>query len=194
MKRLAFFISGTGGNALNLLNACRQGRVRAEPVLVLASSPKALGLARLQAEGLPGRVLERRAFDSDAAFSEACFAACDAAGVDLVCLAGWLKKLVLPPRWEGRILNIHPALLPKYGGPGMYGMHVHRAVVAAGEAESGATVHLVDEVYDHGRILAQARVPVLPGDTPETLQQRVYGAEMELYPKALAAFLDAREP
>jgi phosphoribosylglycinamide formyltransferase-1 len=191
MKRLAFFISGTGGNALNLLQACREGRVPAEPVLALASSPKAAGLAKLQAEGLEGRVLERKAFGSDAAFSEACFAACEAAGVDLVCLAGWLKKLAIPPRWEGRILNIHPALLPKFGGPGMYGMHVHRAVVAAGEAESGATVHLVDEVYDHGRILAQARVPVLPGDTPEALQQRVYGAEMDLYPKALAAFLDA---
>lgn len=194
MKRLAFFISGTGGNALNLLKACREGRVPAEPALALASSPKAAGLAKLQAEGLTGCVLERKAFDSDVAFSEACFAACEAAAVDLVCLAGWLKKLAIPPRWEGRILNIHPALLPKFGGPGMYGMHVHRAVVAAGESESGATVHLVDEVYDHGRVLAQARVPVLPGDTPEALQQRVYGAEMDLYPKALAAFLDAGTP
>lgn len=194
MKRLAFFISGTGGNALNLLKACREGRVPAEPVLVLASSAKAAGLAKLQAEGLEGLVLERKAFASDAAFSEACFAACDAAGADFACLAGWLKKLAIPARWEGRILNIHPSLLPKFGGPGMYGLHVHRAVVAAGEAESGATVHLVDEVYDHGRVLAQARVPVLPGDTPEILQQRVYGAEMDLYPKALAAFLDAGEP
>jgi phosphoribosylglycinamide formyltransferase-1 len=114
--------------------------------------------------------------------------------VDLVCLAGWLKKLSVPKAWEGRILNIHPALLPKFGGPGMYGMHVHRAVVAASEAESGATVHLVDEVYDHGRVLAQARVPVLPGDTPEDLQRRVYGAEMALYPEALAAFLAAGDP
>ncbi|MFN8009996.1 MAG: phosphoribosylglycinamide formyltransferase [Holophagaceae bacterium] len=192
MKRLAFFISGGGGNALNLLKACREGRVPAHPVLAIASSPKAAGLAKLEAEGLKGVVLERRAFEGDAAFSEACYAACEAEGVDLICLAGWLKKLSVPKRWEGRILNIHPALLPAYGGPGMYGMHVHRAVVAAGEKESGATVHLVDEQYDHGRILAQARVPVLAGDTPEALQQRVYAAEMDLYPKALADFLRGR--
>jgi phosphoribosylglycinamide formyltransferase-1 len=194
LKRIAFFLSGTGGNALNLLRACREGRVAAQPVLAIASSPKAAGLAKLEAEGLAGRVIERKDFDSDAAFSAACYAACDAAKVDLVCLAGWLKKLSVPKAWEGRILNIHPALLPKFGGPGMYGMHVHRAVVAAGEAESGATVHLVDEVYDHGRVLAQARVPVLPGDTPEDLQRRVYGAEMALYPEALAAFLAAGDP
>lgn len=192
MTRLAFFLSGTGGNALNLLRACREGRVPAEPVLAVASSPKAAGLAKLQAEGLPGRVVERKAYDSDDAYSEACYAACEAEAVDLVCLAGWLKKLGVPKRWEGRILNIHPALLPAFGGPGMYGMHVHRAVLAAGERESGATVHLVDEQYDHGRILAQARVPVLPGDTPEDLQRRVYAAEMSLYPKALADFLRGR--
>ncbi|MBK8726620.1 MAG: phosphoribosylglycinamide formyltransferase [Holophagaceae bacterium] len=194
MTRLAFFLSGTGGNALNLLQACREGRVPGEPVLAIASSARAAGLAKLEAEGLRGLVLERRAFDSDAAFSEACFAACAAAGVEVVCLAGWLKKLSIPRAWEGRILNIHPALLPKHGGPGMYGMHVHRAVLAAGETESGATVHLVDEVYDHGRILAQARVPVVAGEAPEALQQRVYAAEMALYPEALAAFLAGRDP
>lgn len=192
MKRLAFFVSGGGGNALNLLKACREGRVPAEPVLAVGSSPKAAGLERLRAEGLEGLLVERKAFDSDEAFSEACYRACEDAQVDVICLAGWLKKLSVPSRWEGRILNIHPALLPAYGGPGMYGMHVHRAVVAAGEAESGATVHLVDEHYDHGRILAQARVPVLPGDTPEDLQKRVYAAEMDLYPKALADVLRGR--
>jgi len=194
LKRLAFFLSGTGGNALNLLRACREGRLDAQPVLAIASSPRAAGLPKLEAEGLSGRVIERRAFDTDEAFSTACYAACDEAQVDFICLAGWLKKLSVPKAWEGRILNIHPALLPKFGGSGMYGMNVHRAVVAAGEAESGATVHLVDEVYDHGRILAQTRVPVLPGDTPEDLQRRVYGAEMALYPEALAAFLAAGDP
>lgn len=190
MKRLAFLLSGTGGNALNLLRACREGRVPAHPVLAIASSPKAAGLAKLQAEGLEGLVVERKAFGTDAAFSEACYEACEARGVGVICLAGWLRKLSVPKRWEGRILNIHPALLPAYGGPGMYGMHVHRAVLAAGEAESGATVHLVDEHYDHGRILAQARVPVRPGDAAEDLQKRVYAAEMDLYPKALADFLE----
>jgi phosphoribosylglycinamide formyltransferase-1 len=100
-----------------------------------------------------------------------------------------MKKLAVPDRWADRILNIHPGLLPAFGGAGMYGMHVHRAVLAAGVTESGCTVHLVDNLYDHGRVLAQARVPVLPGDTPETLQQRVYAQEMALFPRALEEYL-----
>lgn len=194
MKRLALFISGTGGNAMNLVAACRDGRVPALPVVGVASTAKAAGIARLQAEGLPVAVVVRKDFDSDEAFSEACYQAAEAAGAEVVCLCGWLKKLTVPRRWEGRILNIHPGLLPRFGGPGMYGMHVHRAVLAAGATESGATVHLVDAEYDHGRILAQARVPVLPGDTAEALQHRVYAAEMEVYPKALAAFLREGAP
>ena len=189
MKRISFFFSGTGGNALNLLRACREGRVPGKPVLGLASSAQAGGIERLEAEGLPVAVVVRRDFDSDEAFSEACYEAAEKAGAEVICLCGWLKKLAVPARWEGRILNIHPGLLPQFGGPGMYGMHVHRAVLAAGEAESGATVHLVDGEYDHGRILAQRRVPVLPGDTPEVLQKRVYAAEMTLYPEALAEYL-----
>jgi len=189
VKRIAFFISGTGGNALNLFRACREGRVSAMPVLGLASTPKAGGIERLEAEGLPTAVVVRKDFASDEAFSEACYQAAEAAGAEVICLCGWLKKLAVPFRWDGRILNIHPGLLPTYGGPGLYGMHVHRAVLAAGETESGATVHLVDGEYDHGRILDQIRVPILPGDTPEDLQKRVYAAEMELFPKALAAYL-----
>ena len=189
MTRIAFFISGTGGNALNLLRACREGRVPAEPVLAVASSPKAGGIARLEAEGLKVVVLERKAFADDAAHSAACYAAVEAAGAEVICLAGWLKRLVVPEAWAGRILNIHPGLLPAFGGPGMYGMHVHRAVLAAGASESGCTIHLVDDEYDHGAELAVAKVPVLPGDTPEDLQKRVYAEEMRLYPEALAAFL-----
>ncbi|MBP1772733.1 MAG: formyltetrahydrofolate-dependent phosphoribosylglycinamide formyltransferase [Holophagaceae bacterium] len=189
MKRLAFFISGTGGNALNLLRACREGRVPGLPVLGIASSAKAGGIPRLEAEGLSTVVVARKDFESDEAFSEACYRAAEKAGAEVICLCGWLKRLTVPIRWEGRILNIHPGLLPQYGGPGMYGMHVHRAVLAAGETQSGATVHLVDAEYDHGRILGQTRVPVLAGDTPEALQQRVYAAEMEVYPRVLAAYL-----
>lgn len=192
MTPLALFFSGGGGNAANLLRACREGRVPGRPVLAVSSSAKAAGVARLTAEGLPVEVLLRSGFADDAAYSEACLARAEAAGADLVCLCGWLKKLVLPAPWQGRILNIHPALLPAFGGPGMYGMHVHRAVLAAGVAVSGPTVHLVDDEYDHGRILARREVPVLPGDTPEELQARVYAAEMELYPEALAGFLKVR--
>ncbi len=189
MTPIAFFISGTGGNALNLLRACRDGRVPARPVGVVSSSGKALGNERLLAEGLPVSVLLRKDFESDETYSAACFGAVEAQGAQVICLCGWLKRLVISPHWEGRILNIHPALLPKFGGEGMYGMNVHRAVVAAGERESGCTIHLVDNVYDHGRILAQAKVPVLEGDTPEDVQKRVYEQEMRLYPEALADFL-----
>ena len=192
MKRIALFISGTGGNALNLLRACREGRVQALPVLGLASTPKAGGIARLEAEGLPTTVVVRKDFESDEAFSEGCYLAAEKAGAEVICFCGWLKKLTVPRRWEGRILNIHPGLLPQYGGPGMYGIHVHRAVLEAAEVESGATVHLVDGEYDHGRILQQLRVPVRPDDSLDDLQKRVYAAEMELYPKALATYLAER--
>ncbi len=164
MTPVALFISGGGGNAANLLRACREGRVPARPVLALSSSAKAAGVARLAAEGLPVEVLLRSGFADDAAYSEACLGLAEGAGAELVCLCGWLKKLVLPARWQGRILNIHPALLPGFGGAGMYGLHVHRAVLAAGATVTGPTVHLVDNEYDHGRILAQRQVAVLPGD------------------------------
>ena len=192
MTPIALFISGGGGNALNLVRACREGQVPAEPRLVVSSSSKALGVERLRAAGLPVDIVLRSGFPDDPSFSAACYAAAGSAGAELVCLCGWLKMLAVPPAWEGRILNIHPALLPAFGGPGMFGMNVHRAVLASGAAESGATVHLVDAEYDHGRILDQERVPVLAGDTPEELQRRVYEAEMRLYPRALAAFLRAR--
>jgi len=192
MKRIAFFISGTGGNALNLLLACREGRVPAQAVLAVCSNPKALGIERLRREGLSVTVVSRKDFADDGSYSEACLASAEAAGADAICLCGWLKKLEVPPAWEGRILNIHPGLLPRFGGAGMYGMRVHEAVLAAGERESGCTIHLVDNEYDHGRPLAEARVPVLPGDTPELLQKRVYEQEMRLYPLALAEYLASR--
>ncbi|HJV23240.1 MAG TPA: phosphoribosylglycinamide formyltransferase [Holophagaceae bacterium] len=189
MKALALFISGTGGNAVNLAQACAEGRVPGRPVVAVASSPKAGGIARLEALGIPVVVVVRSRFDSDEAFSEACYAACREAGAEVICLAGWLKKLVVPAAWEGRILNIHPGLLPRFGGAGMYGMNVHRAVIEAGVTESGCTIHLVDNDYDHGAPLAVGKVPVLPGDTAEDLQKRVYAEEMRLYPEALAAYL-----
>jgi folate-dependent phosphoribosylglycinamide formyltransferase PurN len=138
---------------------------------------------------VPVAVVQRRDYAEAVAFSAACYTQAEAAGAELIALCGWLKQLDVPPRWVGRILNIHPGLLPAFGGAGMWGMHVHRAVLAAGAAESGCTVHLVDNQYDHGRILAQARVPVLAGDSPEALQKRVYEQEMRLYPLALADYL-----
>jgi formyltetrahydrofolate-dependent phosphoribosylglycinamide formyltransferase len=191
--RIAFFISGTGGNALNLLAACRDGSVDAQPVLAVSSSAAALGVERLRAAGLPVEVVQRGSFQSDEKYSHACLSRCETAEVDAICLCGFLKKLVVPRSWAGRILNIHPGPLPRFGGRGMYGRAVHEAVLASGVAESGPTVHLVDDEYDHGEILASEPVPVLPGDTPDTLQKRVYEAEMRLYPRALQDFLDTRK-
>lgn len=190
MRKLAFFISGTGGNALNLLAACREGRVEGDPVLAISSSSKALGVERLRAEGVAVEVMLRSHFESDEAYSLACLEKVEAAGATCICLCGWLKKLVIPEKWQGRILNIHPGLLPRFGGAGMYGMNVHRAVLDAGEKESGCTIHVVDNEYDHGQTLAVAKVPVLDGDRPEDLQRRVYQEEMRLYPLALKDYLE----
>ena len=191
-KKFALFISGGGGNALNLVRACREGRIPAEPALVVASKATAPGVLKLRNEGLLVVILDRKDATNDEIYSNICLGVAEASGADFIALAGWLNKLVIPPTWEGRILNIHPGLLPRFGGPGMYGMHVHRAVLASGERESGCTVHLVDNELDHGLKLAESLIPVLPGDSPESLQQRVYAAEMELYPKAIAEYL--REP
>jgi phosphoribosylglycinamide formyltransferase-1 len=189
-RRIAFFISGTGGNALNLLAACRGGSVVALPALAVSSSAGALGVERLRAAGLPVEVVQRSFFRSDEEYSHACLSHCGAVDVDTICLCGFLKKLVVPEPWAGRILNIHPGPLPRFGGRGMYGRAVHEAVLASGIAQTGPTVHLVDNEYDHGEALAFDPVPVLPGDTPDALQKRVYEAEMRLYPRALQDFLD----
>ncbi len=189
MKKIALFISGSGGNAVNLARACRDGRVPAEAILGVASKPGIGGIEKLRAEGLHVEVLDHRAHESVEAFSKSALALAERVETDFIVLAGWLRRLFIPPIWEGRIVNIHPGLLPRYGGPGMYGLNVHRAVLAAHESESGCTVHLVDNEWDHGRKLAEQRVPVFSTDTPESLQQRVYVAELELYPKAVAEFI-----
>jgi phosphoribosylglycinamide formyltransferase-1 len=132
-------------------------------------------------------VLRRKAFDSEREYADEMLRILDEHRIEVICLAGYLKLVPadVVRRFENRMLNIHPALLPKFGGKGMYGIRVHEAVIAAGESESGPTVHIVDELYDHGRIVMQRRVPVLPDDTPEALQKRVLAVEHELYPEAL---------
>jgi phosphoribosylglycinamide formyltransferase-1 len=190
MRRVAFFISGTGGNAMNLFAACKEGRVNALPVHAVSSSASALGVERLRAVGMAVEVIQWGRFGSDEDYSQACFSCCEARGVDIICLCGFLKKLVVPDIWIGRILNIHPGPLPRFGGHGMFGHHVHEAVIAARVPVSGPTVHLVDNEYDHGEILAHQPVPVTPDDTPDSLQKRVYEVEMVIYPRALQDFIN----
>lgn len=184
--RIAVLISGGGSTLANLIERIGDGRMPGVTIAgVVSSRAEVRGVEIARAAGLPVQVVRRREFDSDAAFSDALTAVVDRLGVDLVVLGGFLCLWLLPPRYEGRVINIHPALLPKYGGKGFFGHRVHEAVLAAGDSESGCTVHVATNEYDRGPILAQTRVPVLPGDSPETLAERVMAAERELYPSVI---------
>jgi phosphoribosylglycinamide formyltransferase 1 len=184
---LAVLLSGSGRTLVNLVESIRSDVLRdmATIDLVIASK-ECLGAERARAANIEtlvmkgviprdelGRVLDSRR-------------------IDLVVCAGYLKYLHVPPAYSGRVVNIHPALLPKFGGPGMYGDRVHAAVIAAGEKESGCTVHLVDEVYDHGQIILQRTCPVLPGDDVHTLAARVFEQECIAYPEALVRLIRSR--
>jgi len=188
-RRVAVLISGRGSNMVALAEAAADPDYPAEIVLVLSNRPEAPGLAAAAARGIPTRAIDHRPYSADRAAHEAAVdAALRAHGVEIVCLAGYLRLLspFLVGRWSGRMLNIHPSLLPAYKG-----LHTHERVLAAGETRHGCSVHLVTEDLDSGPILAQAEVPVLPDDTPESLSARVLAAEHALYPRALAALAQA---
>ena len=182
-------MSGRGSNLVALLEALRGSRL-AEVVLVLGNRGEIVALERAREWGIAAESL--RDYRDGSEWLERL----QRHRIDLVILAGYLKLVPseVIAAFRGRILNIHPALLPEFGGPGMYGHHVHEAVLASGAAQSGATVHLVDEQYDRGAILAQARVPVLPGDTPATLGARVLEAEHKLLPAVVLRAAAAGHP
>jgi formyltetrahydrofolate-dependent phosphoribosylglycinamide formyltransferase len=191
--RVAVLVSGDGSNLQAILDAQKSERLPGiEVVLVLSSKADAYALIRARKSGIETAVMERKAFSSEEAAQAAVLEKLEQSRIDVVCLAGYMRKLGtgIVRRFRGRILNIHPALLPKFGGPGMYGSHVHEAVLAAHEKESGCSVHVVDEEYDHGPVLAQSKVPVLPNDTVETLAARVLKEEHLLYPKTLREFCE----
>lgn len=194
LKRLAVFASGEGTNLQALIDATRSLRIRGEIALVVSSQPEAGALRRAQRAGLETLVCSPKDFASPEEFNAHLAHACKSRDVDLICLAGFMILLKKPllDAFPGRIMNIHPALLPSFGGKGMYGRHVHEAVLQAGAKVSGCTVHFVDEHYDHGRIISQSAVPVLAGDTPETLAARVRAQEHWLYPRAAALFCENR--
>jgi len=180
---LGCLISGGGRTVLNLQQEIEAGRLDARIGVVVVTKPGIAGIERCRAAGLPVVVCDR---SRDESVDDQVDAALQAAGVELVCLCGYLRKFRVGP-WAGRALNIHPALLPRHGGHGMYGHHVHEAVLAAGDAESGCTVHLVDDEYDHGRTIVQRRCAVLPDDTPDALAARVFEQECLAYPEAIRA-------
>lgn len=184
-KRVAILISGSGSNMAALV-ASMTADHPARPVLVLSNDPGAAGLARAAAAGVPVAAVDHRPFGRDrAGFEAAVMAALAPAAPDILCLAGFMRVLTagFVARFRGRMLNIHPSLLPKYPG-----LNTHARALAAGDAEAGCTVHEVTADLDAGPILGQARVPVLPGDTAETLAARVLPWEHRLYPAVLRRF------
>ena len=187
--RLALLVSGGGRSLENLVARTRAGELAAEVVLAISDRPGIGALERCARLGIPALVLDYKELGGAAGFSARVFAELEARAVTLCVLAGFLRLVQVPPAWRGRVLNIHPALLPKYGGKGFYGERVHAAVLAAGEHESGCTVHLVDDQYDHGTHLLQRRVPVLPDDDVHTLAARVFAAETEALPEAIRLLL-----
>jgi formyltetrahydrofolate-dependent phosphoribosylglycinamide formyltransferase len=190
--RLGCLISGGGRTLMNLCERIDGGMLDGEVAIVIASRSDVPGVERARQRGLPVRVAGRRDFPSEQAMHDAITRWLLGAHVDLVCLCGYLRWLRIDPPLAGRVINIHPALLPAFGGQSMHGEHVHAAVLASGARESGCTVHFVDEQYDHGPIILQRRCPVLRGDTIESLAARVFEQEQLAYPEAISLFAEGR--
>lgn len=192
--RLAVFASGGGTNFQAILDAISRGDLSISIALCLSNKEDAGVLDRARSNDIPTTVYTRSAFRSEEESTDALLQLLREHGVDLIALAGYMRKV--PSRvvkaYEGRILNIHPALLPAFGGKGMYGHRVHEAVIASGVRWTGATVHIVDEEYDTGPIVLQEPVPVYSSDTPKTVAERVLKVEHRLYPKAIQLFAENR--
>jgi|HubBroStandDraft_2_1064218.scaffolds.fasta_scaffold595949_1 phosphoribosylglycinamide formyltransferase-1 len=185
--QLAVLISGSGTTLQNLIDRVADGSLNANIAVVIASRPGILGIERAKNAGLTCHVVDRT---ED--LSRQVFKICSDAKVDLVCLAGWLSLLEIPAEFRGRVINIHPALLPDFGGKGMYGRRVHQAVLDQHCKVSGCTVHFVDATYDTGPIILQRVCPVLENDTAESLAHRVFEEEKIAYPQAIRLFQENR--
>ena len=192
---IAVFASGRGSNFRAILDAIRSGTIPgAAVVLAVSNNPSSGALDIARENNIPALHISEKQFPAEEHFTKALLDALAAHEVNFVALAGYMKMLPGPlvRRFRNRIVNIHPALLPAHGGKGMYGMHVHEAVIASGEKRSGATVHIVDEDYDRGPIVLQREVSVDAGDTPERLAARVLPVEHEIYPEAIRLFAEGR--
>ncbi|MBI4536080.1 MAG: phosphoribosylglycinamide formyltransferase [Ignavibacteriae bacterium] len=190
---IAVFGSGRGSNFQAILDAIQQGRIPGARICLVVSNNARAGILEIaRSSGVPAEHLSEKAFASETAFVDYLLATLRKHSANFIVLAGYMKRLHqrIIEAYRNRIINIHPALLPRYGGQGMYGMHVHEAVIAARERFSGATVHVVDEQYDHGRIILQRRIPVSPDDSSESLAAKVLKIEHELYPEAIRMFAE----
>ena len=187
--RIGVLLSGGGRTLINIMDKINSGTLDAEVVVVVASR-QCKGIQRSKDAGLNVHLVEYKQYGKARLeeYSQNITSLLDAAGVDLVVMAGFLSLWIIPDKYESRVMNIHPALLPKFGGHGMFGHHVHEAVIEAGETESGCTVHFVTNEYDRGPIILQRKVPVKPGDTPDDLAGRVFQQECEAFPEAIRKF------
>jgi phosphoribosylglycinamide formyltransferase-1 len=185
--RLAVLLSGGGTTLQNLLD-----RQVGQIVTVIANKPEAYGLERARKAGIPTHVVRRGESGDASHFSQRIVTLCEQAGAELICMAGFLQRLEIPPAWFGRVMNVHPSLLPAFGGKGFFGLRVHAAVLEAGVKITGCTVHFADNHYDQGPIIVQKAVAVAEDDTPETLQARVFAAECQAYPEAIGLFAAGR--
>jgi formyltetrahydrofolate-dependent phosphoribosylglycinamide formyltransferase len=183
--KIAVLISGGGRTLKNLLDMAVDEGLPIDVRLVISSSAKAAGLEFARNANIDSATFLRSTYPTDTDYGNAIFDACHAADVDFVVMAGFLKFAPVPDDFAGRVVNIHPALLPAFGGAGMYGHHVHQAVLDYGAKVTGCTVHFVDNEYDHGPVIWQQPVPVFDDDTAESLAARVFSAEREAYPHVL---------
>ena len=190
--RLGVLLSGGGRTLENILDHIRAGELAADVAIVIASRPGIRGIEVGKAAGVPTHLVRPKEYPGVQAYSDAMVKLLDDARVDLVLLAGFLSYWIIPQRYLGRVMNIHPALLPSFGGKGMYGHHVHEAVLARGCKVSGCTVHFVDNEYDEGPIILQRAVPAYAEDTPDDLAARVFEQECIAYPEAIRLFSEGR--
>lgn len=191
MLRLAVLLSGEGTTFENLVRERDAGRLDVELAVVIASRPGVGGLERARRAGVPARVVERRQYEDDKSFNDALHAVLDEYRPGLIALCGFLSKLEMRA-YAGRVINVHPALIPAFSGKGFYGERVHQAVLEAGVKVTGASVHFCDDHYDTGPIILQQAVPVEEGDDVHSLAARVQAAERELYPRAIRLFAEGR--
>ena len=189
--KLAVLLSGTGRTLINLQEWITAGRLDARVFVVISSRSDVLGVQRAKDLGLDVAVVERRGSSAEE-FQSKLTERIVEAGPDLICMAGFLSLWRVPDEFCGRVINIHPALLPDFGGHGMYGHHVHEAVISAGRTVSGCTVHFCDNQYDHGPIILQRRVAVTPDDTADSLAARIFEQECVAYPEAIQLFSEGR--
>ncbi len=191
---IAVFASGRGSNLMAILNAIKEGKLNARVSVVISNNSNAGALEIARANGIDALHISRKQFSSEEDYVNRILCELKSRNIELIVLAGYMKKI--PPEiireYPNRILNIHPALLPAFGGLGMYGMNVHKAVIDYGVKITGVTVHIVDEEYDHGPIVMQRAVEVRDDDTPETLAERVLKVEHEIYPQAIKLFVEGK--